>query len=439
MTKQPVVPKIRCAIYTRKSHEEGLDMQFNTLDAQRESCESYIASQKAEGWFLVADRYDDGGFTGGNLERPALKRMMADIEAGKINQIVIYKLDRLTRSLMDFAKLVDVFDKHGVTFSSVTQQFSTTTSMGRLTLNMLLSFAQYEREISAERIRDKFAASKRKGMWMGGHPPLGYVVQERKLVIHPTESETVRTIFRRFAEIGSATQLIQELAESGAVGKNGLPMDKGYLYRILNNRLYLGEVAYQGEIYPGEHQGIIERELWDTVRTILATNTREPRSASTRMQTPAVLRGIIRCGHCDRAMKPTFSRKNGREYRYYTCQSADKNGANACAVKTVPAGAVERAVFEKVQGILRTPEMMVRTFQAMDEGDTKTPESKVMESLRNLGSVWEELFPGEQARLLQLLVDKVDVSLQEVAVHFKSGGLQSLMAELDIDNERSVA
>ncbi|MBF0185944.1 MAG: recombinase family protein [Magnetococcales bacterium] len=439
MTKQPVVPKIRCAIYTRKSNEEGLDVQFNTLDAQRESCEAYIASQKSEGWFLVPARYDDGGFSGGNLERPALKRLLKDVEAGKINVIVVYKIDRLTRSLMDFSRLVEAFDKQNVTFASVTQAFNTTTSMGRLTLNILLSFAQFEREISAERIRDKFAASKKKGMWMGGHPPLGYIVQERKLVIHPTESETVRTIFRRFAEIGSATQLIQELAESGAVGKNGLPMDKGYLYRILNNRLYIGEVAYQGEIYPGEHQGIVERELWETVRTILATNTREPRSTSTRVQTPAVLRGIIRCGHCDRAMKPTYSRKDGREYRYYTCQSADKNGANACTLRTVPAGNVERAVFDQVRGLLRTPEMMVRTFQAMDEGDTKTPESKVMESLRNLGTLWDELFPGEQARLLQLLVATVAVSHQGVSVHLKTGGLKSLMTEMDTNDEGSAA
>ncbi|MBF0186203.1 MAG: recombinase family protein, partial [Magnetococcales bacterium] len=260
MTKRTVAPTIRCAIYCRKSTEENLDMDFNSLDAQRESCESYIASQKAEGWFLVADRYDDGGFSGGNLERPALKRLLADIEAGKINQIVIYKLDRLTRSLMDFAKLVDVFDKHGVTFSSVTQQFSTTTSMGRLTLNMLLSFAQFEREISAERIRDKFAASKRKGIWMGGHPPLGYDVADRKLVINQPEAETVRTIFRRFIETSSVIQIIDELAETGAVGKNGLQLDKGAIYRILGHHVYVGEVAYQGEIYPGEHQAIIDRE-----------------------------------------------------------------------------------------------------------------------------------------------------------------------------------
>jgi DNA invertase Pin-like site-specific DNA recombinase len=412
-------------------------MDFNTLDAQRESCEAYIASQKSEGWFLVPDRYDDGGFSGGNLERPALKRLLKDVEAGKVNVIIVYKIDRLTRSLMDFAKLVEVFDKRNVTFASVTQSFSTTTSMGRLTLNMLLSFAQFEREISAERIRDKFAASKKKGMWMGGHPPLGYTVQERKLVIHETEAETVRTIFRRFVEIGSATQLIRELAASGTVGKNGNPMEKGYLYRILNNRLYIGEVTYHGEVYPGEHKGIIERDLWNQVHEILAANTRE--SLSTRVQTPAPLRGIIRCAHCDRAMKPTYARKNGREYRYYACQSADKNGADACPTKTVAAGAVERAVFDHVQRLLRTPEMMVKTCQAMAEGDTKVPERTVLESLRNLGNLWNELFPGEQARLLQLLVARADVSHQGVAVHLNAGGLKSLMTEMAIDDERGVS
>ena len=214
--KQPIIPKVRCAIYTRKSTEEGLDMAFNTLDAQREACEAYISSQKGEGWFLVPEVYDDGGFSGGNLERPALKRLLADIEAGNVNVVVVYKIDRLTRSLLDFGKLLEAFDKQQVTFASVTQAFNTTTSMGRLTLNVLLSFAQFEREISAERIRDKIHASKRKGMWMGGNLPLGYSVRERKLIVIESESETVQTIFSRFAEIGSATQLVKELAKSGA-------------------------------------------------------------------------------------------------------------------------------------------------------------------------------------------------------------------------------
>src|SRR3954464_10804274 len=213
--KKPVVRKLRCAVYTRKSSEEGLEMEFNSLDAQRESCEAYIASQKAEGWLLVPDRYDDGGFSGGTLERPALKRLLADIEVGKVDVVVVYKIDRLSRSLMDFAKLVEVFERRNVTFVSVTQSFNTTTSMGRLTLNILLSFAQFEREVIGERIRDKHAASRKKGMWMGGFVPLGYRVENRKLVIEEKEAATVRMIFDRFAKIGSATALARELAAKG--------------------------------------------------------------------------------------------------------------------------------------------------------------------------------------------------------------------------------
>jgi site-specific DNA recombinase len=248
--------KLRCAVYTRKSTEEGLDQEFNSLDAQREACEAYIASQKCEGWLLVPDRYDDGGLSGGTLDRPALKRLLADIEDGRVDVVVVYKIDRLSRSLMDFAKLVEVFERHGVTFVSVTQSFNTTTSMGRLTLNILLSFAQFEREVSAERIRDKFAASRARGMWMGGTPPLGYDVKERKLVVNDKEADLVRLIFSRFLRIGSATKLAQELRRAGHTTKTwttqnghhrpGKPLDKGALYKILGNRVYLGEAVHKG-------------------------------------------------------------------------------------------------------------------------------------------------------------------------------------------------
>ena len=436
MTKQPVVQKIRCAVYTRKSTEEGLEMEFNTLDAQRESCEAYIASQKSEGWFLVPDRYDDGGFSGGNMERPALKRLLQDVEAGNINVIVVYKIDRLTRSLMDFSRLVEAFDKRNVTFAAVTQSFNTTTSMGRLTLNILLSSAQFEREISAERIRDKFAASKKKGMWMGGHPPLGYTVQERKLVIQPAEAETVRTIFRRFVEIGSATQLIRELAESGVVGKKGRTFDKGAIYRMLGHHVYVGEIAYQGEIYVGEHQGIIDRKLWDKAHAMLEANTRQRRSTAKQAQTPAPLRGIIRCRNCDRAMKPTFSRKAGRLYRYYTCQSADKNGADACPIRRVAAGDIEVIVIQQVRTMLRTPEMIVQTWQA----DGEVSERDVSEALRRLDPVWEELFPIEQQRLVHLLIGRVDVATSGVQVHLRAAGLDTLARGLkEIGNTKEKA
>src|SRR5437763_9342266 len=246
---KPVVRKLRCAVYTRKSTEEGLDQEFNSLDAQREACEAYIASQKAEGWLLVPDRYDDGGVSGATLERPALRRLLADIEAQRVDVVVVYKIDRLSRALMDFSKLVEVFDRNNVTFVSVTQSFNTTTSMGRLTLNILLSFAQFEREVIGERIRDKFAASRKKGMWMGGFVPLGYDVKDRKLVVNKAEATTVRMIFDGFAKIGSVTTLARALRAEGVTGKRGKPVDKGYLYKVLNNQVYIGKAVHKGTAY----------------------------------------------------------------------------------------------------------------------------------------------------------------------------------------------
>ena len=257
MTK-PITRKLRCAVYTRKSSEEGLEQEFNSLHAQREACEAYVASQRSEGWALIREPYDDGGFSGGTLERPALKRLLADIEEGLVDVVVVYKIDRLSRSLMDFSKLVEVFDRAGVTFVSVTQSFNTTTSMGRLTLNILLSFAQFEREVTAERIRDKIRASRQKGMFMGGNVPLGYVVKDRKLVVHEAEAAIVRSIFERFVRIGSATVLARELRREGVRTKRGKLVDKGYLYKLLNNRTYLGLAVHKGTAYPGEHAAIID-------------------------------------------------------------------------------------------------------------------------------------------------------------------------------------
>lgn len=271
MTRKQSTPpaplqKLRCAVYTRKSSEEGLEMEFNSLEAQRESCEAYVASQRAEGWLLVPDRYDDGGFSGGTLDRPALKRLLVDIEAGKVDIVVVYKIDRLSRSLMDFSRLVEVFDQHKVTFVSVTQSFNTTTSMGRLTLNILLSFAQFEREVIGERIRDKFAASRKRGMWMGGWAPLGYEVNDRKLVINETDAKLVRSIFARFLKIGSATALARQLIAENTRNKYGKLIDKGMLYKLLNNPVYIGIAVHKGVSYPGEHVGIIDRKIWDKVQ-----------------------------------------------------------------------------------------------------------------------------------------------------------------------------
>jgi DNA invertase Pin-like site-specific DNA recombinase len=282
--------KLRCAVYTRKSSEEGLDMEFNSLDAQREACEAFIASQRAEGWVLVRDRYDDGGISGGTLERPALKRLVADIQEGLVDVVVVYKIDRLSRSLVDFTKLVEVFDANNVTFVSVTQSFNTTTSMGRLTLNILLSFAQFEREVIGERIRDKVAASRARGIWMGGFVPLGYDVRERKLVVNDAEAALVRRIFQGFVELESCTRLVQALRAEGAATKRGGPLTKSDVYRILSNRVYLGEAVHKGTAYPGEHDGIVTQEQWDAVHAVLQVSPRVRVNRTRNTPAPVIAR-----------------------------------------------------------------------------------------------------------------------------------------------------
>jgi len=427
MTKS-AIRKLRCAIYTRKSSEEGLEQEFNSLDAQREACEAYIASQRSEGWVLVRDQYDDGGISGGTLERPALKQLLADIEDGLVDVVVVYKIDRLSRSLMDFSKLVEVFDRNGVTFVSVTQSFNTTTSMGRLTLNILLSFAQFEREVTAERIRDKFAASRKKGMWMGGVVPLGYRVENRKLVIDETEAATVRMIFERFVSIGSSTVLAKALAAENVRTRRGKLVDKGVLYKLLKNRVYIGEAVHKGESYPGEHKPIIDRTLWDKVHAILQTSPRK-RASNTRAQTPALLKGLI-FGPDGAAFSPTHTRKGDKLYRYYVSQSVLKRGADACPIARVPAAEVETAVIDQLRGLLRAPEIIIGTWRAARAEIVDLPEAEVREALERLDPIWDELFPAEQARIVQLLVERVDLATDGLAIRLRSLGLASLVADL---------
>ena len=435
--------KVRCAVYCRKSSEEGLEQDFNSLDAQRDAGLSYIQSQKHEGWIAVGDRYEDGGFSGGNMERPALKRLLADIERGLVDCVVVYKVDRLTRALTDFAKLVELFDQHNVTFVSVTQSFNTTTSMGRLTLNVLLSFAQYERELAGERIRDKFAASRKRGLWMGGIPPLGYDVVARKLVVNPAEADLVRLIFRRFLELGSATKLINELATAGHRTKSwttqdgkqrqGSRIDKGFLYKLLNNRVYLGEAVHKGVSHPGEHVALIDPETWQQVQTFLAENARR-KGAVTRTASPAPLRGLLRCAACGSAMTPTHTRKGGRLYRYYVCTAAIKQGHAACPVRSLAAGEAESLVLAQVRHLLRSPEITARTLAAAarspEPGTVAAGEREVVESLASLDTVWDSLFPAEQQRLLHLLVEQVAVTPEGFEVHLRTAGLRSVAAEL---------
>jgi DNA invertase Pin-like site-specific DNA recombinase len=422
--------RLRCAIYTRKSTEEGLDMEFNSLDAQREACEAYVTSQRSEGWVATRDRYDDGGFSGGTLERPGLTQLLADIDDGLIDVVVVYKIDRLSRSLMDFSKLVEIFDRNGVTFVSVTQSFNTTTSMGRLTLNILLSFAQFEREVTAERIREKVAASRKKGMWMGGYVPLGYDVRDRKLVVNADEAASVRRIFERFVELGSATALARELRREGFRNKQGSLIDKGYLYRLLNNRVYRGEVVHKGKAYPGEHDAIIDNGLWDRAHAILQESPRK-RANNSRSRTPALLKGLI-FGETGAAMTPTATRKGAKLYRYYVSMDVIRNRdtGQETAPKRLAAGMVEDAVVTEVRRILQTPEVVTQALAALTEDQARISEADAIAALLGFDALWAQLFPVEQARIIQLVVRRVTVTAAGLEVDIRREGISSVIREM---------
>jgi DNA invertase Pin-like site-specific DNA recombinase len=434
------IPKrSRCAIYTRKSSEEGLDMEFNSLDAQREACEAYVVSQKAEGWVAIRDRYDDGGFSGGTLDRPALKQLLKDIEDGLIDVIVVYKIDRLSRSLMDFAKLVEVFDRNKVTFVSVTQSFNTTTSMGRLTLNILLSFAQFEREVIGERIRDKFAASRKRGMWMGGFVPMGYDVKDRKLVVNEAEAKTVRMIFERFVALGSASTLARALQAERVLNKRGKRIDKGFIYKLINNRVYLGEAVHKGVSYPGEHDAIITRELWDAVHAILKESPRKRRTEN-RSRSEALLKGIIFAAN-GTAMTPTFSRKGERLYHYYTSMDLIRNrdSRGGEGPMRLAAAMVDGAVIAEMRRIIGAPEVAARVIAAQGVDGPPMDERAIVAALRRFNDLWEALFPAEQARIVRLLVDRVTVGPDGMAVDLRNHGIAALIRNLNGSTSKEAA
>jgi site-specific DNA recombinase len=426
--KKPVVRKLRCAVYTRKSTEEGLEMEFNSLEAQREACEAYIISQRGEGWILVPDRYDDGGVSGGTLDRPALKRLLIDVEAGRIDIVVVYKVDRLSRSLLGFHKLIEMFERRKTTFVSITQSFNTTDAMGRMHLNIMLTFAQYEREATGERIRDKFAASRKRGIWMGGWAPLGYEVKDRKLIINEIDAKLVRSIFQRFLKTGSATTLARELIAENVRNKYGKLIDKGILYKMLNNPVYVGVAVHKGVSYPGEHVGIIDRKVWDKVQARFQQNPRK-RAGATRAQTPALLKGII-FGPTGVAMSPTHTRKNGRLYRYYLSQTVLKQGAGHCPVARVPAAEIEKIVIDQVRMLLLSPEIIVQTWRSARKSIKGMTETEVRTALKAFDPLWNELFPAEQARIIQLLVERVDVLTDRVEIKLRIAGVTSLVGEL---------
>lgn len=435
--------RVRCAVYTRKSSEDGLDQEYNSIDAQRDAGHAYIASQRAEGWIAVADDYDDAAFSGGNMERPALKRLMADIEAGRVDVVVIYKIDRLTRSLADFSKMVEVFERQGVSFVSVTQQFNTTTSMGRLMLNVLLSFAQFEREVTGERIRDKIAASKRKGIWMGGVPALGYDVANRRLIPNEAEAKIIRHIFQRFVELGSTTKMTKELMLDGVTSKAwttqdgkvraGKPITKSLIYKVLNNRTYLGELRHKEKWYQAEHPPIIAVLLWDNAHAILSTNGRV-RGASTRATTQFLLKGIV-FGNDGRALSPwsTTKKRSGKRYRYYIPQRDVKEYAGASGLPRMPAAELESAVLEQLRGLLRSPELLAEVLPHAISLDPSLDEAKATVAMTCLDEIWDQLFPAEQARIVRLLVERVIVSPTELEVRLRANGLEKIVLELQAD------
>jgi DNA invertase Pin-like site-specific DNA recombinase len=413
---------VRCAIYTRKSSEEGLEQSFNSLDAQREACEAYIKSQKHEGWTVVARKYDDGGFSGGNMARPALKRLMEDVEAGRVDTIVVYKVDRLTRSLADFAKIVEKLDEQKVSLVSVTQQFNTTTSMGRLTLNVLLSFAQFEREVTGERIRDKIAASKRKGMWMGGVVPLGYELQDRKLIPNREDAALVQKIFEAYLEQGCVSELQVHLNRIGIVSKRrvsksgnatgGKVFSRGALYALLQNRIYLGEITHKDASYPGQHKAIISQELWDKAHAQLKGNLQSDQRRATSSQTRPLTSKLFDAAGAQ--FTPTHSLKGGRRYHYYVSKITAKSRTQSAAGRIrIPADRLDYAVEEAVRGFLKSPHKLIEALQS-------APESSLLPEL--LKALRER--PPVDVATMHKLVEKVIIHADQLEVQVSWRTLQ---------------
>ncbi|UZR30748.1 recombinase family protein [Methylococcus mesophilus] len=438
-TGAPSKPRQRCAVYCRVSSDERLDQEFNSIDAQKEAGHAYIASQRIEGWIPVADDYDDPGYSGGNTERPGLKRLLSDIEAGRIDIVVVYKIDRLTRSLADFSRMVEVFERQGVSFVSVTQQFNTTTSMGRLMLNVLLSFAQFEREVTGERIRDKIAAAKRKGLWMGGVPPLGYDVRDRQLVVNENEAAIVRRIFKDMLSVGSTTRIAAALNAEGITTKAwttqdgrhrpGARIDKKHLHHLLRNRIYLGEISHKGSWHPGAHPAIIEATLWDAVHAVLARDARS-RATETRQRerTDALLRGLLYDTEGEK-MYPTYVRKNGRQYRYYFSKAEARFGAGHKTSVRLPAEEIEAATLAQIRTVLASPEAIAAIWLAVQAQTADLDEAQVVVAVGQLGSVWEQLFPAERHRIVQLMIERVELAEGGLRIRWRALGWKALLGE----------
>lgn len=420
---QNSIPKKRCAIYTRKSHEDGLEQEYNSLDAQRDAGESYIASQKANGWVCLPERYDDGGFSGGNTDRPALKKLLQDCKTGLVDVVVVYKIDRLSRSICDFTDLSKKFDEWGIQFVSVTQEINTASPAGRMMLNILITFSQFEREQIAERIRFKMESSRKKGIWVGGSVPFGYKVVNKKLIVEPETAEIVKRIFQRFIECQSTKLIASELNKEGLRTRQGNLWNTSHIYRILNNYTYIGEVNYKNYICKGEQDGIIDLLVWNRVHEILRENAPE-KEKGIRVATIAPLRGILRCGYCDCAMKPTYANKNGRKYYYYICSKDTKRAEHSCPLRKVPAGEVENVVRDELKRLFSTD-----AFLSGIARNAGLRQHAVMDLLND--TFWAELQPGEFNRLSQLLIEKATLRTDSLKMIIKTNGVNSIIEEME--------
>ncbi len=482
MTAAPQLRPIRVAAYARKSHERGLEQEFNSIDAQREAIANYVASQRGVGWHLLTTDYSDGGYSGANTDRPGFQRLLADVAAGKIDCIAVYRLDRLSRSIIDYLGLLRLFEKHGVTFVSVTEQFNTTTPVGRLVLNQLILFSQFEREVISERVRNKVRAAKQRGMWCGGRPVLGYDVVGKKLVVNADEAEQVRATFRLYLEHGTLRGTVEELRRRGWRNKTftnkkgaaveGEELTKPRLHALLTNPLYIGQVRVGDDLVQGAHEAIVPRELWDAVQQSLRANGND--ATTTRNKCGALLRGLLRCKRCGSAMTHTFSTKKNRRHRYYVCARAHNEGVEACPNSRVAAGEFETFVCKQIAVIGTDEELLARTADALErrateqrdvlaaelrrgerelqraDGDRaatlaarltdvraelaaldRATEPRLRTALATFTPVWEHLFANERERILRLLIERIDFDPDTGAadIELRPAGIESLAKE----------
>ena len=417
--------KVRCAIYTRKSSEEGLEQNFNSLDAQREACEAYIKSQMHEGWFLLDKQYNDGGFSGGTMERPAFKELLKDIENDEVDIVVVYKVDRLTRSLMDFSKIIDVFDRHETSFVSITQQFNTTTSMGRLTLNILLSFAQFEREVTGERIRDKIAASKKKGMWMGGKVPLGYLKEDKKLVVHNEDAQKVQMLFDKYLELKSVPKLMHYLKENEIKTKTDKYFSKGQLYHLLSNRVYIGKITHKDKVYDGEHEAIISEEIFEEVQKLLYEN-KVDKTCGTKCSSNSLLAGLI-FDDKNSLMTPSHSNSHKRRYRYYVSTALKNyNDSEVGTISKIPAGEIEKFVVETTKEFLQDKgqiQKLVKDFKV-------SKQNKLIYTAQNIEDY-------SDPKLIRAIICKIVISKNLIEITLNENSLINVLNTLS-NNQKFV-